>query len=82
MKRHNKAAWEERAKRGHAWGECKRKDRFATEGDAHTMIASRRRRGWVGPLRTYECRFCGGFHLTSQPVRETRVVEFDRREAA
>jgi len=69
MKRNHTAEWEERARRGHEWGQCKSKGRARTEGDGHKMIASRRRHGWTGYLRVYPCNFCGGFHLTSQPLR-------------
>lgn len=35
----------------------------------------RHRRPIEGPLRSYCCKPCGGWHLTSQPVRESMAAQ-------
>jgi hypothetical protein len=49
----------EREERG-----CKRKVRFATKDAARRTLHELKERG-TGERRFYECRACGGWHLTS-----------------
>lgn len=60
---------------------CKKadKDRFPTELDCNLAIAAiqgknrrhRHRKYREEPCRSYECEFCGGWHMTSQPERQS-----------
>lgn len=43
---------------------CERKNRYATQGEALQTIASCAEYGTKG-LRTYRCKYCNGWHLTS-----------------
>jgi hypothetical protein len=54
---------------GRIWSDCQKKNRYSTEQEAQTVIAHRRDRGSVEPLRYYECAFCHGFHLTKRGPR-------------
>ena len=52
-----------------AWGifqGCARKRRFETAEAAYRALVAGSE---VGLRRAYSCRFCGGFHLTSQERR-------------
>lgn len=42
---------------------CGSKDRHESEGDALAAVV---RHGTSMPLRAYECRVCGGWHLTKR----------------
>lgn len=47
---------------------CKAKRRFASQAAAHgAMLALIHKRGPTGPMNTYACRFCGGFHFGHSP---------------
>lgn len=45
---------------------CERKQRYATLADAQEAIEACAAHGTRG-LRTYKCRYCNGWHLTSKP---------------
>lgn len=47
----------------------RRKLRYATEVDADRAAAGRAEQGETRPLRSYSCSWCGGWHLTHQPLR-------------
>jgi len=51
------------------WSECRKKNRYKDEAEASRVIAQRVEAGGKDRLRYYECRFCGGFHLTKQERR-------------
>ena len=50
---------------------CTRKKRYDTEGQAiHACITCSAKRGVT--LSWYGCEYCGGWHITSRPMRERR----------
>lgn len=62
---------------------CRRKRAFDTHDDAvlalarmwanpDRVIRSYRSTGKI-PCRSYECRFCGKWHLTSRPLKEAHA---------
>lgn len=48
---------------------CFKKSRYATETKAK-QYAEKSMKARGGELRTYYCRVCMGFHITSKPVRD------------
>jgi hypothetical protein len=51
---------------GYTERSCLRKRRYWSQVDALVMAARCVARGHVGPLATYRCRNCDGWHLTRQ----------------
>ena len=51
---------------------CADKVRYRNRREAfHAMARDLARR--LAPKRAYRCRDCGGWHLTSQPIRDTEL---------
>lgn len=46
---------------------CGRKSRYSTQAEAELKASTLKLYG-VPTLRAYECRYCGGWHLTKQPL--------------
>lgn len=52
---------------------CSSKKRYRDEGVAISVAGQVFRRG-RGIMRPYSCSFCGGWHLTKQPVSRYAVA--------
>jgi len=59
--------FEPQQKKREYWS-CKKKMRYATHGLA-TIAAARAFRARGVRLRVYDCRYCGGYHLTKKTKR-------------
>lgn len=62
-RRQKRASEKEAAQRRRA---CESKNRYATRGEAEAAIASCADYGTTG-LKSYQCPYCDGWHLTSHP---------------
>lgn len=60
--------------RGHTvYRTCSRKRRFKSLYEAMAKIRElKQRKGWI--LSSYECPFCGGYHLTHRRCHESSVL--------
>lgn len=56
---------------------CESKNRYETRADAEASIAACEEHGATG-LRVYQCRFCGGWHLTSMPHEDESHPSWQR----
>lgn len=52
---------------------CLTKDRYSSQESAQIMIARREAKSGKS-LRSYECPYCNGYHLTSQPLAEVPLA--------
>jgi hypothetical protein len=59
------------------------KKRFATRAGALLKLAEIKHKGEIrekNPIREYFCRFCGGYHLTSQPMSKKKESNIASRK--
>ena len=64
-RKENLSAQKEAALRNKA---CESKNRYSSRSEAQAAITACAEHGTKG-LHSYRCQYCGGWHLTSKPVR-------------
>lgn len=49
---------------------CLKKSRYSTQAKANRYMAKAQAERPEPKLRTYYCKWCAGFHITSKPLRQ------------